>query len=162
VAEIDDAQLLREVADRIAIVDVIGAVTLRSDLNEADRILELYTDDAVIDYSALSGAGSSNIPVEVHRQRLATFLPGFDKRQHQTSNFEVTIDGEEAHVRSQVRAIHTIGSEVWRVHGTYHHRLVRTLAGWKINYQRADIVHQEGEQLIALARARLAGTQTEG
>jgi len=152
--EIDHPALLA-LKDRIEIQDVICAVTLHSDLNEPEKALALYCPGASIDYSTVSGPDSSNIPVEQHRQNLATFLPGFDRRQHQTTNFEITVNGDEASSRAQVRAIHTIGAEVWLAHGTYYHRLVRTQAGWRITYQRADLVHQEGAHLVPIAKQRV-------
>jgi hypothetical protein len=147
---------LRALQDRIEIQDVICAVTLHSDLDEPDAALALYKPGAVIDYSAVSGPDSANIPVEDHRRNLAAFLPGFDKRQHQTTNFEIKVDGDEAVSRAQVRAIHTLDGEVWLVHGTYHHRLARTEQGWRITYQRADMLHQEGAHLPAIARQRVS------
>jgi SnoaL-like domain len=148
-------EMLMALKDRLEIQDVICAVTLHSDLDEPERALSMYVPGAVIDYSAVSGPDSANIPVEVHRRNLATFLPGFDKRQHQTTNFQITIKGDEAVSRAQVRAIHTLGGEVWLAHGTYHHRLSRTQAGWRITYQRADMVHQEGAHLVPIAKQRV-------
>lgn len=138
-------------ADRIAIEDVICAVTLHSDLNEPEGSLRQYTHDAIIDYSNLSGPESRDVPVSEHRRRLMTILPGFDTRHHQTTNFEIKVEGDEARARSQVRATHMLGSEAWIVGGTYHHRLVRTSDGWKICYQRADIAFQEGQHLVEQA-----------
>jgi hypothetical protein len=142
--------------DRIEIQDVICAVTLHSDMDEPDLALAQYVAGASIDYSAISGPDSADIPVEQHRRNLAAFLPGFDKRQHQVTNFEIRVDGDTAGTRAQCRAIHTIGKDVWVAHGTYHHRLTRTPEGWRITYQRADLVHQEGEHLVPVARARVA------
>ncbi len=154
-----DHPVLRAIKDRIEIQDVICAVTLHSDLDEPEMALRLYLPGASIDYSTVSGPDSSNIPVEQHRSNLATYLPGFDKRQHQTTNFEITVSGDEASARAQVRAIHTIGSEVWLAHGTYYHRLVRTPQGWRITYQRADLVHQEGAHLVPIAKQRVQDRQ---
>ena len=151
----DFFKALRALSDRIAIQDVICGVTLHSDLDEPEAALALYEPRASIDYSAVSGPESQDIPVEEHRRRLATFLPGFDKRQHQVTNFEVRIDGDAAVTRAQVRAIHTLGSEIWLVYGTYHHRLARRDAGWKITYQRADLIHQEGQHLVEIAKQRV-------
>jgi len=148
-------KVLIALKDRIEIQDIICAVTLHSDLDEPEQALRLYVPGALIDYSAVSGPDSQNIAVEDHRRNLATFLPGFDKRQHQTTNFEIVVNGDEAVTRAQVRAIHTIGSEVWLAHGTYHHRLARTPDGWKITYQRADLVHQEGQHLVPIAKQRV-------
>jgi len=148
-------QVVQILKDRIEIQDVICAVTLHSDLDEPEKALRLYVPGAMIDYSSVSGPDSQNIAVEDHRRNLATFLPGFDKRQHQTTNFEILVSGDEAISRAQVRAIHTIDSEVWLAHGTYHHRLTRTTEGWRITYQRADIVHQEGQHLVPIAKQRV-------
>lgn len=142
---------LRAVEDRIAIQDVICAVTIHSDLNDPVAALACFTSDAVIDYSSVMGPSSANVPVAEHRARLATFLPGFDNRQHQVTNFQVTITGDEATCISQSRAVHFLGDEVWEAWGTYHHKLRRTAGGWKITYQRADLLHQTGEQLVPLA-----------
>ena len=142
---------LRAVEDRIAIQDVICAVTINSDLDNPVAALACFTSDAVIDYSSVMGPGSANVPVADHRAKLATFLPGFDKRQHQVTNFQVSVTGEEATCVSQSRAVHFLGGEVWEAWGTYHHRLRRTENGWKITYQRADLLHQTGEHLVPLA-----------
>lgn len=145
--------------DRLEIQDVICAVTLHSDLDEPERALAQYVPGASIDYSSITGPDSADIPVETHRRNLATFLPGFDKRQHQVTNFEIAIDGDTAVTRAQCRAIHTIGDEVWVAHGTYHHRLRRTPEGWRITYQRADMVHQEGQHLVPIAKQRVLDRQ---
>jgi hypothetical protein len=67
----------------------------------------------------------------------------------------VTLQGDAASVRSQFRAAHVLGKEVRIAAATYYHPLIRTVAGWKINYQRADLSFQDGEHLVELARTRL-------
>lgn len=138
--------------DRLDIQDVVCAVTLHSDLDEPEAALAQYVPNASIDYSSVSGPDSADIPVEIHRANLATFLPGFDKRMHQVTNFDIRIDGDTAVSRAQCRAIHVLDGEVWLVHGTYHHRLTRTPAGWRIAYQRADKVYEENAHLVARAK----------
>jgi hypothetical protein len=152
---IADAAVLQWM-DRLEIQDVICAVTLHSDLDEPELALAQYVPGAQIDYSKVLGPESANVPVEKHRQNLATLLPGFDKRQHQVTNFEVKVDGNTASARSQCAAIHTLDGEVWLARGTYYHRLARTPEGWRITYQRVEMVHQEGEHLVPIARARVA------
>lgn len=148
-----------ELEDRIAVQDVICAVTLHSDMDEPSEALACFTADAVIDYSSVSGPESRDVPVAEHRRRLATFLPGFDMRQHQVTNFQIHTSGDDATSRAQVRAIHVIGGRSWVAYATYHHRLVRTAEGWKIRYQRADLTYQEGQELVEEARARVAAEQ---
>ncbi len=112
---------LRAIEDRIAIQDVICAVTIHSDLGNADAALACFTSDAVIDYSSVMGPDSANVLVAEHRARLASFLPGFDKRQHQVSNFQINVTGNDATCISQSRAVHFLGDEIWEAWGTYHH-----------------------------------------
>lgn len=151
---------LRHLADRIAIQDVICAVTLHSDLDEPEAALAQYVPGARIDYSQTLGPDSADVPVEEHRANLNKLLPGFDKRQHQVTNFDIRVDGEEAVARSQCSAIHVLNGQVWEARGTYHHRLRRTAKGWRITYQRVDMVHQQGEHLVAQARERVAQRDT--
>ncbi|CAN5203898.1 hypothetical protein BH10PSE3_BH10PSE3_01610 [soil metagenome] len=158
-----DARLaseLRALQDRIEIQDVICAVTLHSDLDEPERALAQYVPGAQIDYSQTFGPDSANVPVEKHRANLQAFLPGFDKRQHQVTNFQILVDGDDAIARSQCCAVHTLGQEVWTARGTYHHRLKRTAEGWRINYQRVDMVCQDGEHLVPIARQRVTDRQS--
>jgi SnoaL-like domain len=150
-----DQMHLAALEDRIAIEDVICAVTLYSDLDKPALALDQYTDDAVIDYSSLSGPDSGNIPVKQHRERLLTFLPGFDARQHQVTNFQIVVTGDAAEAKSQARAVHFLDNDCWEAWATYHHRLRRTQDGWKITYQRADLIHQTGGDLVAKATARV-------
>ncbi len=146
---------LQALADRIAIQDAICAVTIHSDLNNATEALAQFTDDAMIDYSSVM-ASTALTPVKEHRERLATFLPGFDGRQHQVTNFQIDVTGDEATCISQSRAVHILSGEIWEAWGTYHHRLRRTPSGWKISYQRADLIHQTGAHLVPKATAIVA------
>lgn len=154
--------LLTALKDRIEIQDVICAVTLHSDLDEPDLALAQYVPGAQIDYAQALGPDSANVPVEEHRAHLQKLLPGFDKRQHQVTNFEIEIDGDTATARSQCSAVHILDGEIWEARGTYHHRLARTTIGWRITYQRVDIVHQSGEHLVPIARARVSTREGDG
>ncbi|WDS36935.1 nuclear transport factor 2 family protein [Pseudoxanthomonas sp.] len=150
------AARLQAVEDRIAIQDVVSASTLHSDLNEGARSLAQFTRDAVIDYSSLSGPGSAGIPIHEHARNLSAFLPGFERRQHCITNFQITVTGDSALARSQCHAIHVLGNEVWEARATYYHALVRTQDGWKISVLRAEMIHQSGEQLVERAREIVA------
>jgi hypothetical protein len=65
---------LQPLGDRIAIQDIICAVTLQSDLNEPEKALAQYTEDAVISYSSVMGLESSRVPVKLRRERLQRAL----------------------------------------------------------------------------------------
>lgn len=141
--------------DRIAIQDVISSVSLHSDLREPTQVYQYYTDDAVMEHATLFGEEGSTLPVRAQRERLMDFYPGFDSVHHQTTNFQISIDGDEAVSRAQVRATHRIGDDLWVVGGTYHQRLRRTATGWKISYHRFELAYVEGANLVERARARV-------
>lgn len=154
-AETNTENALATLADRIAVQDVICAVSLHSDLDEPELALALFTDDAIMDFSSVFGAGSE-ISAREHRQKSLEFLPGFDGRQHQITNFQITILGDHAEARSQVRATHALGEATWIACATYFHTLVRTASGWRISRQRTALIFQEGQHLIAQARQIVA------
>lgn len=142
-------------ADRIAIQDVICSISIHSDLKEPAEVYQYYTDDAVMDYSSLFGEANASNPVRVSRQRIMEFFPGFDATHHQTTNFQIDINGDDATSRAQVRAAHRIDQDLWVVAGTYRHKLRRTAKGWKIYHHGFDLAYIEGEDLIERARARV-------
>jgi ketosteroid isomerase-like protein len=150
-----DTTHLQALIDRISIQDVVSAVTIYSDLGNPEAALAQFSDDAMVDYSSVL-PGTPLTPVKEHRARIWTFLPGFDKRQHQVTNFQVSVDGDEAICISQCRAVHFLGEECWEAWATYHHKLRRTSQGWKITYQRADFIYQTGEHLVPLAEKIVA------
>jgi ketosteroid isomerase-like protein len=75
-------------------------------------------------------------------------------RQHQVTNFQISVDGDTATSRSQVRAIHLFDGAVMEQWATYHHRLRRDKGVWKITYLRADLTYETGQHLTEMARAR--------
>lgn len=150
---------LLAIEDRIAIQDVISSVTMHSDMDEPEEALKLYVPNAPIDYSSQFGAGNFNIPVEEHRRRILDLLPGFDARSHKISNFQIKIDGNTATSRSNVWAVHSLGSEAWFAYGTYYHSLTRTRDGWRISYQKAVVVFEENKSLQERARANVIASR---
>jgi ketosteroid isomerase-like protein len=130
----DAADLLREVADRQAITDLIHAYCFHFDNNEPDDVAALFTDDASVDYGPEaptivgSDAIAATIAVGLERTFAAT--------SHHVSNIQIVFEGPD-HARSvtYLYAWHRYlddaapDGELW---GRYRHRFVRTHAGWRI------------------------------
>lgn len=140
--------------DRIAIQDVISAVSMHSDSKEYSEVYQYYTDDAIMEYGSL--LGDEGLPVHEQRRKIMEFFPGFDVTHHQSTNFQITVDGDQATSRAQVRATHVIDKDFWIVAGTYLHKLRRTAQGWKIYRHRFDLGYIEGIDLVERARERTA------
>src|SRR5690606_23786769 len=104
---------------------------------------------------------AKDISIQQHRDNLMEFLPGFDRRQHQVTNFEIRINGDEATARSQARAVHFVEELCWEIGAVYTHQMRRTETGWKIFYQKADLIYQRGEAAIEVARTKVALQRSE-
>lgn len=129
---------LRQLLDKDAIVDLVHRYSHCVDRQLHDELVELFTEDCVVDYgpgqgeplrgrAALreafrSGAGMKN------------FRPDFIATSHHNANVLVTFEtADRARVVTSLYAWHGIekgpGPEVW---GCYHDLAVRTPGGWRL------------------------------
>ena len=135
--------------DRLAVAEVVTTTVFLSELGEWRRYGENYTDTVVLDYSP--SIGESEMRFE--RSELVAFsramLSVFDATQHQVTNVIVDLDGDQAVARSQMRASHRIGEDVWVRGGVYIHRLERNASGWKIWSQTRVALYEEGSRVVA-------------
>jgi len=124
---------LQTISDRIEIDDLITAYTRAVDTLDWARFEQVFTPDAVIDYTASGGIRGTRDEV---RDWLAQTLPAFSRMQHYVAQKEVVLDGDSADVRvylfNPMQIAQPDGS-AWQldVGGYYVHRLVRTPEGWR-------------------------------
>jgi hypothetical protein len=124
---------LGTLADRLEIDDLLTSYTRAIDTGAWDRLDEVFTPDARIDYTATGGMAGDFPDVKAW---LAENLPMFPRRQHVLGQKEVVLDGERAQVTAYFLNPMVLpqpdGSELlWEFGGLYHHKLVRTGAGWR-------------------------------
>lgn len=157
----DEATYVRpDVADRLEIEDVVGAVSLFADLGDYDSAAKMFTPDATFDYSGIMGPEAANIGLKQYWDDVKAFVPGFETTHHQASNFDVRVDGDKATCTSMVRAFLRIGDKSFENGGVYHHRFVRTPKGWRITWLTYELRFEKGDKsLFDLARQRVAGKQ---
>lgn len=126
--------ILRELADRQAITDLIHGYCFHFDNNEPESVAALFTDDATVDYGPESAtivgseAIAATIAVGLERTFAAT--------SHHVSNIQITFDGtDHADAITYVYAWHRYvdGSPDGELWGRYKHRFTRTEAGWRIS-----------------------------
>ena len=128
-----DSPDLQTLADRIAIDDLLTAYTVAIDTGDWDRLDDVFTADAHIDYSATGGTVGTFPEVKAW---LADTLPMFTGMQHFIAQKEVRLDGDEATVRAYFLNPLIIDREdgtSWHmdIGGVYVHSLVRTSDGWR-------------------------------
>ena len=123
---------MSELEDRLAVGDVIIKYADSVDQLDYDRYASCFTDDVVV-------TGFTPEPIV----GLAAYMPWlrpardrFGRTQHLIGNIQVTLDGDQAHMRSYVQATHEIPGDpdhLLTLWAAYVDDLVRTPAGWKIN-----------------------------
>lgn len=130
-----------EVADRLAIMDVMTAYTRAIDTREWDRLDDVFTDGAVIDYTAVGGIRETFPAIKAW---LAMALGSFDVSQHIITNHEITITGDTAATR--VYVFNPMGKKradgelaLFFMGGYYVDRWVRTAAGWRITARTEEL-----------------------
>ena len=127
---------LQTLADRIEVDDLLTRYTRAIDTGEWDRLDEVFTADAEIDYTSTGGIKGGYPEVKAW---LAQNLPMFPRRQHVLGQKEVLLDGDPARTgRVTAYFLNPMvlpqpdGTELlWEFGGLYHHDLVRTEAGWR-------------------------------
>jgi ketosteroid isomerase-like protein len=125
---------LRTVSDRLEIDDLLTAYTFAIDAGDFDRLDQVFTPDAWIDYTATGGVAG---PFPEVRAWLAETLPSvFTSMQHVLAQREVRVEGDRASVRAYMLnplVIDRPDGSRWQrlIGGVYVHDLVRTPDGWR-------------------------------
>jgi hypothetical protein len=123
----------QDVADRLAIDDLLTRYTMAVDSGDWDQLDTVFTPDALIDYTSAGGIRGTRDEIKAW---LAQALAPFPVRQHLIANKRVELDGDAATVRAYFYNPMMIGrpdgtSVATPGGGYYNHRLVRTEDGWR-------------------------------
>jgi ketosteroid isomerase-like protein len=129
------ARSLEGLIDKADITDVIHAYCYHFDRAEPEKVLALFTDDAVVDYGpdVPTMHGVAEIGPMVTRG-LSEF---FAATSHHISNVTIQFDGpDKAKSVCYLYSWHSYqdgrpNSELW---AQYHHDFVRTSDGWKMSH----------------------------
>ena len=137
---------VQELSDRQEIVDLITRYTRAVDTGSWDDLDEVFTEDAVLDYSSVGGP--ADVPAVV-KPWIAQGLAGFDRYQHIIGQVSIELNGDEAsataYFTNPMVSTDPDGSErLWEVGGYYRHELRRTGAGWRSTRLLDDVVWTRG------------------
>lgn len=124
---------LQHLLDRAEIIDLITAYTRAVDAGDYERLGQVFTADAEMDYSSVGGPVGP--PAEVVPW-IAAGLRGFLRVQHVVGQVDVAIDVDRATATAyftnpMVAPDRNGGERVVQCGGYYHHDLVRTPDGWR-------------------------------
>jgi hypothetical protein len=125
---------LEEISDRLEIQDLLVAYSHAVDTRDWDAFDDVFTDDALIDYSEMGGSRGG---VAATKEFLRTTMPQFCSFQHMQATSKVTLHGDTAEGRTICHnpmvmdrgngETHVFFCGLW-----YRDRFVRTPAGWRI------------------------------
>lgn len=119
----------QEVADRVEILDLLARYSTVVDRGSWAEMDDLFTVDAVLDFSATGGIFGS---VAEHQAFNARVLIGFASTQHVMGLPTIVVDGDRATSRSICFNPMVVNDEhVFFVGLWYDDALVRTSTGWR-------------------------------
>ncbi len=125
---------IEQVADRIAIDDLLTRYTIAIDTKNYDGLDDVFTPDATIDYTTSGGPRGPYPEIKIW---LGKALAQFAMTQHLLGNKSVQLDGDTA--TSRTYFYNPMGFpkpdgslHLFYVGGYYVDRLVRTTDGWRI------------------------------
>lgn len=149
-----DDKLLRELADRRSIDDVLYRYAHALDGRDWDLLRTCFTEDAVADYLELGGLNEGR---EAIVSLCDGVLSGLDASQHLIGSPAAQVDGDTATATCYLQAQHVFrgapGGDHYLVGGTYVDRLVRTQDGWRIEHRTLQGVWFEGNPGVFTAAA---------
>jgi hypothetical protein len=125
---------LAEISDRLEIQDLVVAYSHAIDTRDWDALDDVFTADAVIDYTEMGGTRGGLAETKAF---LAEALAGFSAFQHLVANCLLELDGDTAHGRTTCHNPMLLrdaeGRETVLLAGLwYRDTFVRTPAGWRI------------------------------
>ena len=111
--------------------------------------LTVLAKEVFLDYSSMNNTEPSVYNHEQVINAWESFLTGFDKTEHQLSEFKVQLHDKEADVFYVGKADHFIGDEVWTTIGTYNTKLEKQNGKWLIVYHQINHDRQSGNTSLA-------------
>jgi hypothetical protein len=125
---------LDEISDRLEIQDLMVEYCYAIDTRDWDALDEVFTADAIIDYSEMVGV-KGRLP-EIKKFLEASMSEAVLACQHIISTSKITIDGDRAHGRTictNPMVLKQPEGHVMLVGLWYRDEFVRTPKGWRIS-----------------------------
>ena len=137
---------LDAISDRLDIEALLTRYTRAIDSGDWDRLDEVFTQDAAIDYTATGGIKASYAEV---KPWLAQMLPIFPRRMHTLGQIDSQVTGDTAVVAAYFHNPMGMPQEEGPDHlvefgGIYHHDLVRTPDGWRSRRLLEELIWKRG------------------
>ncbi len=141
---------LQEISDRLEIQDLLAQYSYAIDERDWDGLDQVFTPDAVIDYTETGGARGSVAEIKAW---LPVAMERFPRYQHMVATTRLKIDGDSATARTCLfnpmvyQPADGAPEQVFFIGLWYRDRLVRTAQGWRIaeRYEEMGYAHNVPE-----------------
>ena len=126
-----------ETEDRLAILELVGKLSLRLDGRDWDALEELFTNPVHLDRTSLfHGEPEILSPAELVDGYRKT-LGNLDAVHHLITCHVIDLDGDQATCAANMQGTHVLanasGGPMWTVGGRHDYQLKRTPDGWRIS-----------------------------
>jgi len=122
--------------DRLAIIELIGRLSLAIDAKDWDAMGQLFTETVYHDRTSLTGGEPYTAPVAQFVEGWRQTLQGMDAVHHLITNHVISLDGDQATCAANMQGTHVLanasGGPIWTVGGRHDYKLKRTPGGWRI------------------------------
>lgn len=113
------------------------------------KVKSVLDHQVLLDYSSMTGNPAISLTPEQIHSAWAAFLPGFDRTNHQLSDFRLNLQGDTAIVQYTGLANHYLEESVWTVEGNYTTQLKHSGKDWFITAHQFVVEKQTGNTGLA-------------
>ena len=121
----------------LAIIELIGRLSLAIDAKDWDAMGNLFTDTVYHDRTSLTGGEPYTAPVAQFVEGWRQTLQAMDAVHHQITNHVISLNEDEATCTANMQGTHVLanasGGPIWTVGGRHLYQLTRTPGGWRIS-----------------------------
>ena len=143
---VNDDALIRQLADRTAILDVVIAYASALDTKDWTALESLFTTDATWEYEA---GGERLLGPDAIVAQIAAALRPLEATQHLCGNHVVRLAGDQAEHSCYFQAQHVRhDGATYLGAGRYTDRLCRTPDGWRFTHRRLTSVWSSGDPTV--------------
>jgi len=151
--------ILQELRDRHEIEQTVFRWCEIVDTKDFDRLHEVFTEDAVGDYSQTNGKVMNGLaPFVEHMKTNLGPESNCGVTQHNAGNFRIGLDGDRATSKANFYAVHlgvrARAGETYTCWGQYEDEWVRTPKGWRISRRFYRNYMKEGNYDVVRAHVK--------
>jgi hypothetical protein len=143
---------VRQLFDRVAIVDLTLQMVRCVDQLQWDDLRACFADDLVVDYDHVLGDEPTEVAADEFVDHWRDTVSGFEATHHLLTNHRVDVDDDEAVCTAYVQAQHfypeNCGDSLWTLGGHYRFGLGRTEDGWRIEELVMTGLWADGNQFL--------------